>query len=143
MSRLNSLRTVFGLLVMASAACAQQYTISTVAGSGTQGWYGDTIAAIYAQLDFPLRIAVDSKGNYFFVDFLTQVIREVTADGNINTIAGTGQFGYQGDNGPAVQAFLSDVHGIAVGPNGNLYIADTHNARVRMIVPGGNITLVA
>jgi uncharacterized protein (TIGR03437 family) len=137
----KSIRTILGLLLAASAASAQQYTISTVAGISTvQGYFGDTFPATSAQLDFPLRVAVDSKGNIFIADYLSQVIREVTAaDGVINTIAGTGSFGFQGDNGPGVQGIISDVHGITAAPNGNIYIADTHNARVRMIIPGGNI----
>jgi uncharacterized protein (TIGR03437 family) len=140
MHRINTFRTIFGLLLAVSAASAQQYTITTVAGIGTvQGWYGDTGPATSAQLNFPLRIAVDSKGNYYFADFLTQLIREVSG-GTINTVVGTGAFGFQGDNGPGVQAIISDVHGLAVAPNGNVYFADTHNARVRELIPAGPIT---
>jgi uncharacterized protein (TIGR03437 family) len=142
---MKSLPIIFGLMLAAGAASAQQYTISTVAGIGTvQGYYGDTGPATSAQLDFPLRVAVDSKGNIYIVDFLTQVIREVTAStGVITTIAGTGAYGFAGDNGPGTQAQISDVHGIAVASNGNVYIADTHNARVREIIPSGNIFTIA
>src|ERR1019366_1001135 len=142
---MKSLQIIFGLMLAAGAASAQQYTISTVAGIGTvQGYYGDTGPATSAQLDFPLRVAVDSKGNIYIVDFLTQVIREVTAStGVITTIAGTGAYGFAGDNGPGTQAQISDVHGIAVASNGNVYIADTHNARVREIIPSGNIFTIA
>ncbi|MDP9053870.1 MAG: hypothetical protein M3N93_06150 [Acidobacteriota bacterium] len=140
---MKSFPILLGLLTAASTLSAQQYTIFTAAGIGTaQGYFGDTGPATSAQLDFPLRVTVDSKGNYYFVDFLTQVIREVS-NGYIKTIAGNGTYGFQGDNGSAVQAEISDVHGIAVGPNGHVYIADTHNARVREIVPGGNIYTLA
>jgi uncharacterized protein (TIGR03437 family) len=143
MHRIKSIRTICGFLLTAGVAAAQQYTISTVAGIGTvQGFYGDTGAATSALLDFPLRVAVDSKGNIYIADYLTQVIREVSG-GNINTLTGNGTFGFQGDNGPAVQGIISDVHGIAVGPNGNIYFADTHNSRIREIIPGGNIFTVA
>jgi len=142
---MKSLYIIFGLLLAAGAASAQQYTISTVAGIGTvQGYFGDTGPATSAQLDFPTRVAVDSKGNIYIADYLTFVIREVTAGtGIINTIAGTGTNGYSGDAGPAIQGEISDVHGIAVAPNGNVYIADTHNSVIREIIPGGNIYTIA
>jgi uncharacterized protein (TIGR03437 family) len=144
MDRMKSLHIIFGLMLAAGAATAQQYTISTIAGIGNvQGYIGDGGPATGAQLDFPLRVAVDSKGNYYIADFLTNVIREVSAAGTITTIAGTGQFGFQGDNGPGVQGFISDVHGIAVDSNLNVYLADTHNSRIRKITPTGNIFTIA
>lgn len=140
---MKSLQIVLGLLLAAGAVTAQQYNISTIAGVGTvQGYFGDTGPATSAQLDFPLRVTVDSKGNYYIVDFLTQVIREVSG-GTISTIAGTGTYGFQGDNGPAIQAYLSDVHAIAVDSNLNVYLADTHNARIRKITTNGNIYTIA
>src|SRR5450631_4377901 len=100
---------VLGLLLAAGAATAQQYTISTIAGiGGVQGYFGDGGAPTGAELDFPYRVAVDSKGNYYIADYLTNVIREVTSGGIIGTIAGTGSFGFQGDGGPGIQAFISD-----------------------------------
>src|SRR5579863_264420 len=136
---MKSLQIVFGLMLAAGAGTAQQYTISTIAGIGTvQGWWGDAGPATSGELDFPLRVALDSKGNFYIADYLTQVIREVSG-GTINTIAGTGTFGFQGDGGPGLQAYLSDVHGLAVDSSGNIYIADTFNARVRMRSPPGAI----
>jgi uncharacterized protein (TIGR03437 family) len=141
---------VAGLLLAASVfitentASAQLYTISTIAGIGqVQGWFGDTGPATNAQLDFPFRVAVDSKGNFYIADYLTHVIREVTSAGIISTIAGTGTYGFQGDNGPGVQAFLSDVHGLAVDSNLSVYIADTHNSRVRKVTSTGTISTFA
>jgi uncharacterized protein (TIGR03437 family) len=140
---MKSLQIVSGLLLAACAATAQQYTISTIAGIGTvQGYYGDTGPATSAQLDFPFRVAVDSKGNFYIADYLTNVVREVSG-GIITTIAGTGSFGFQGDNGPGIQAFISDVHGLAVDSGLNVYIADTHNSRIRQVTPAGNIYTVA
>lgn len=129
----------------AGAATAQQYTISTIAGLPlVQGWAGDGAAATGAQLDFPLRVAVDSKGNYYIADYLTNVVREVTAaDGNINTIAGSGTFGFQGDGDPAIQAFISDIHAIAIDSGLSVYLADTHNGRIRRVTPDGKIATVA
>jgi uncharacterized protein (TIGR03437 family) len=141
-----TLGLTLGLTLNPTAANAQQYTISTVAGiGGVQGFYGDTGAATLAELDVPLRVAVDSKGNFYIVDYYTFVIREVTAaTGIINTVAGeAGVEGFVGDNGPAIQANLTDVHGIVVDSSGNLYIADTGNSRVRKVDTSGNITTYA
>src|ERR1017187_4394280 len=97
-------RIVFGLVLAAGAASAQQYTISTIAGVGTaQGFYGDTSAAVYALLDFPFKVTVDSKGNFYIADYHSYVVREVSG-GIIDTIAGNLTPGFQGDNGPGDQA---------------------------------------
>ena len=126
----------------ASAATAQQYTISTIAGTpGNSDWFGDGGPALQGQMSFPLRVAVDSKGNYFIVDYYDYVIREVSA-GIITTVAGNTTPGFQGDGNVAVQAEITDVHGIAVDTSGNLYIADTSNHRIRKVIPGGNISTI-
>jgi uncharacterized protein (TIGR03437 family) len=133
-----------GLCLAVGVASAQQYTITTIAGIGTaQGYIGDGGPATSAELDFPFRVAVDSKGNFYIADYLTHVIREVTAAGVISTIAGTGAFGFQGDGGPGIQAILSDVHGLAVDSSGNVYFSDTHNSRVRKITSAGVISTIA
>jgi uncharacterized protein (TIGR03437 family) len=136
---MKSLQIVLGLLLAAGAVTAQEYNISTVAGIGNvQGWFGDTGPATNAQLDFPLRLAVDSKGNYYFADYYTYIVREVSG-GTINTVAGNGTFGFLGDNGPGIQGELSDVHGLAVDSSGNIYIADTFNGVVRKLTAPGAI----
>src|SRR5580658_8848034 len=131
---MKNLEIVLGLLLAAGAATAQEYNISTIAGIGlVQGYFGDTGPATNAQLDYPLRLAVDSKGNFYIADYLTHVIRAVTAStGVINTIVGTGTFGFSGDTDPGIQAEITDVHGLAVDAKGNVYIADTNNARIRI-----------
>jgi hypothetical protein len=130
------------LLVAAGAASAQEYTISTIAGTPfNSNWFGDGGPATQGQFTFPLRVALDSSGNYFVVDFYANVIREISAD-IITTVAGNTTFGFQGDGNVATQAELTDVHGIALDKSGNLYIADTSNHRIRMVVPGGNINTI-
>jgi uncharacterized protein (TIGR03437 family) len=143
LDRMKSFQIVLGLLLAAGAATAQQYNISTIAGVGTvPGWFGDTGAATSAQLDFPLRITVDSKGNYYFADYYTYIVREVSG-GTINTIAGDGTPGFVGDKGPAIQAELSTVDGLAVDASGNIYVADTSTGVVRIVSPPGAIATPA
>ncbi|HEX4138650.1 MAG TPA: IPT/TIG domain-containing protein [Bryobacteraceae bacterium] len=141
---MKSLPIVFGLVLAAGAASAQQYTISTAAGLRDYpgAWYGDAGSATSALLNYPFRVAVDSKGNFYFADYYTYVVREVSA-GTINTVAGSGTLGFQGDGGPGIQALLSDIHGLAVDSNGNIYIADTFNGVVRKLTAPGAIATPA
>ena len=117
--------------------------ISTVAGTGDYGYSGDDGAAIAAQLRSPSGVAVDDAGNVYIADKYNNRIRKVALDGTISTVAGMGENGYSGDNGPAVEAELSSPSGIAVDGDGNLYIADTGNSRIRKVDTTGIITTVA
>ena len=84
-------------------------------------------------------------GNIYIADFLNSCIRKVTIfTGIITTIAGTGSFGYSGDNGPATSAELSYASGVVIDTSGNVYIADTFNNRIRKVtVSTGIITTIA
>src|SRR3954447_882877 len=95
----------FATLLSGTLLQAQQYVISTVAGIPTvQGYAGDGFPASNAQLTRPYTISVDSKSNYYIADIYTHTVRMVTASsGIISTVAGTGAFGFSGDNGPAVE----------------------------------------
>ncbi len=112
--------------------------ITTVAGSGMCGYWGDSGAATGAQLNYPFSVAVDGAGNLYIADTYNHRIREVSG-GVIATVAGGG---YGGDGGPATSAALFYPGGVAVDGAGNLYIGDTHDCRVRE-VSGGTITTVA
>jgi hypothetical protein len=116
-------------------------TITTVAGTGEEGYSGDGGPATKAQLNFPFAVAVDQEGNLYISDESNLRIRKVNKDGIITTIAGTGEEGYSGDGGPATSAKLTDTGGIAFDAGGNLYLADY--TRVRKIDPSGTITTVA
>jgi len=117
-------------------------TISTVAGNGKYSYSGDGGQATSAQLNTPKATAADASGNLYIADTSNNVVRKVTAGGVISTVAGNGTAGFGGDGGAAASAQLYAPQGVAVDANGNLYIADTENARVRK-VSGGNISTVA
>jgi uncharacterized protein (TIGR03437 family) len=117
--------------------------ITTAAGNGQAGYSGDGGAATAAQLSFPRGVAVDTQGNLYIADTGNCRIRKVTSGGIVSTVAGTGTAGFSGDGGSATSAQLSYPEAVAVGPSGNLYVADSWNYRVREIASNGNIQTVA
>ena len=119
------------------------WRIHTIAGTGRPGHGGDGGRAIEAEVDFPLGVAVDKSGNVYIAEHYSQRIRRVNATGTITTIAGTGEPGYGGDGGPAVRARLFFPSGVAADKDGNVFIADTGNHRIRRVDVSGTITTVA
>jgi hypothetical protein len=119
--------------------------ITTIAGTGTDGYAGDGGPATSAQLNRPSGVAVDTAGNIYIADYGNSRIRKVDAiTGVITTIAGTGTSGYAGDGGPATSAQLNDPRGVAVDTAGKIYIADTSNNRIRKVTGSpGVITTIA
>ena len=87
--------------------------------------------------------AFDHKGNLFISDRLNHQIRKVDPNGLITTIAGTGESGYYGDGGPALEAAFRDPSALATDKEGNLYIADGANNLIRKIDTSGIVTTVA
>ncbi len=137
------------LLAGAATQAAAVITINTVAGTGTSGYSGDGGLATAAKLEGPRGVAVDRSGRLYISDSDNNVIRRVNLDGTIETIAGM-QNGpacvanYGGDNSPATAANLGCPTGIALDGQGNLYIADTQNHRIRKVdASTGTITTVA
>jgi trimeric autotransporter adhesin len=116
--------------------------ISTFAGNGTQGYSGNGGPATSAQLNGPQGVAVDSSGNVYIADTLNSVIREVTPNGIIQTIAGTGIPGYSGDGGLAVAAQLGSPTSVGIDAAGNLFITDS-GTRIRKIFVSGIINTIA
>ena len=88
-------------------------------------------------------MAVDEAGNLYIADWSNARIRKVDGTGTITTIAGTGELGFGGDGGPAIQAQLGDPTGVAVDGAGNLYIADQYNNRIRRVDSTGTLTTIA
>jgi streptogramin lyase len=119
--------------------------LTTVAGSGTKGYAGDSGPAIKAQLNEPYEVRFDRAGNMLFVEMRSHVVRRVDAkSGTISTVAGTGQPGFGGDGGPATKAQLNIPHSIALDQDDNLYIADIGNHRIRRVdAQAGTITTIA
>jgi sugar lactone lactonase YvrE len=112
------------------------------AGVGIVGYSGDGGQAKSAQLIRPYGVAVDSTGNLYIADTGKNRIRKVTPAGVITTIAGNGNNGYSGDDGPAASAILRGPTNVAMDSAGNLYIADTGNNRIRKVTPAGVITTI-
>ncbi len=117
--------------------------ITTVAGSGTQGFAGDGAAATAAQINYPTTIAFNAAGELFFADYGNHRVRKIATDGKISTVAGSGTEGFSGDGGAATAAQLNNPLGVAVAANGDLLIADTQNHRIRRINSNGIISTIA
>jgi hypothetical protein len=118
--------------------------VTTVAGTGAYGYSGDNGPATSAQLSGSINgLAVDSTGNLYLSDQYNGRVRKVTPGGTITTVAGNGAYGYSGDGGLGTSAQLAYPGSLAVDAAGNLYIADSSNARVRRVAPDGSISTVA
>jgi sugar lactone lactonase YvrE len=120
-------------------------TITTYAGNGTESFSGDGGAATAAGLSVPHGARFDGDGNLFIADTHNQRIRRVDGrTGLITTVAGSGRTGFSGDDGPAVDADLASPLAVDLDGDGNLYIADTNNDRIRRVdAATGTITTVA
>jgi hypothetical protein len=117
--------------------------ITTVAGTYGGGASGDDGPALKATFAFASGVAVDSGGNIYVADAEAHRVGEVGRDGNISTVAGTGEPGFSGDGLPAARAQLRRPWGVAVDAAGILYIADSYNRRIRRVSSSGVITTVA
>ena len=122
-------------------------TIATVAGNHSLGggYAGDGGAATNAAMNYPAGVAVDGAGNFYITEAFNSVIRKVTANGIMTTVAGNHSLAgsYAGDGGAATNAALNFPMGVAVDGSGNLYFADFYNNVVRKVAINGVITTVA
>lgn len=116
--------------------------IRTYAGS-TRGSGGENVPATQAQLDTPLGLALDATGNLYIADSANHKIRVVSPGGTISTFAGSGTAGNLGVGGDRLNLRMVNPAGVAVGPDGQVYIADTGNQRVLRIDLSGTVRLAA
>jgi hypothetical protein len=106
--------------------------ISTIAGNGTWEIVTDPKPALDSAMTYPYGIVVDHTGNIYVVDGVR--VRRIDADTQMmTTVAGTDKEGFYGDGGAAREAWLQFPMGIALGPTGDLFIADAYNERIRMV----------
>ena len=113
-----------------------------IVGAG-RGFGGDGGPAREALVNSPNHLVADAAGNLFIADTGNHRVRKVTPDGIISTVAGTGEPGFSGDGGQALDAQLAAPSAIAMDAHGNLYVADFSNHRVRKISADGVITSIA
>ncbi len=108
--------------------------ITTVAGTGIQGFSGDGTLATSAQLNAPVAVLLDPAGNLYIADSGNNRIREISAaTGNIQTLSGTSTQGFSGDGGPANVASMYGPYSLFFDQSGNLFFADMFNNRIREI----------
>lgn len=117
--------------------------LSTIAGTGVAGIFGDGGPAIDAHLNHPIGVTIDSANNLYIADQMNNRIRKISSTGIITTVAGTGLPGYSGNGGPATSAQLRYPSGVAVDASGNIFIADTSNSRIRVVLENRTIHTVA
>jgi len=122
--------------------------ITTVAGTGTNAYAGDTGPAVTAEISYVYEgVSVNSAGTLVTIgDDGNERIRQFTVSGNpntgtINTIAGTGATGYSGDGGAPGSAVFHGPQGLAVSASGTVYVADRYNDRVRGFTTGAGATI--
>lgn len=131
-----------------TASVSRRITVATLAGSGKTGPLGGGYKdgpASDAEFHDPMGLAFDGQGNLYVSDWVNQRIRVITSDGRVRTFAGAGQPGPEGDldDGPADVARFFGPEGLAVDAQGNLFVADTLNNRIRRISPDGMVSSVA
>ena len=118
--------------------------VTTIAGvAGQRGGFEGDGSAARARLNYPRAVAADAAGNVYVADSFNQRVRKIDPAGTIRTIAGTGERGYTGDGGPAMDAQLAGPNGVLVDAAGNVYISDSGNYRVRKVDSSGMIETIA
>jgi DNA-binding beta-propeller fold protein YncE len=136
------LAALSGILIFWSAGVGQEPgKLVLVAGNGKGG---DGGPATQAKLLTPYGVGFDGKANMYVAEIYGHRVRKIDPAGTITTVAGTSEKGYGGDGGPALQARFHEIHDLVVAENGDLYLADSFNYRIRKVdAQTGLIALVA
>jgi hypothetical protein len=129
------------LLLLCRGSYAQ--VIVTVAGTGIGGYSGDGGPATNAKMNSPFALAFDKDGNFYFSDDSYPRIRKVSPSGIITVLAGVNTSGFSGDGGQAIYAEIRGGGGLCVDKNGNVFLADGSNHRIRKITTDGIIRTIA
>ncbi len=116
--------------------------IITLAGTGKPGFSGDGGAALQAQLNNPVSLAVNTRGELFISDYANHRIRKIDASGKISTLAGTGKPGFSADGTLATQAQINSPWGIALDCSGRVIYTDLGSASVKRLDQGKITTLI-
>jgi streptogramin lyase len=141
---MKSLLPLLLSLALLTSAPAAQWTITTVAGTGVQGFNGDGGPAKQAQLGHPFGLVRGPDHALYFCEYGGQRIRKINPDGTIHTVAGVGRKGYSGDGGPAKLAAFNLPHEIRFDRAGDFYITDMQNHAIRKVsAKTGIITTIA
>jgi sugar lactone lactonase YvrE len=147
--RLCLLATICVLLIACATSSEPEYsTVATLAGKGKIGPLGGGFAdgpALDAQFHDPMGLAIDEQGNLYVSDWGNHRIRMITPGGMVTTVAGSGTPGPYGDivDGPVDIARLFGPEGLTLDSQGNIYVADTLNNRIRRISPDGMVSTLA
>jgi trimeric autotransporter adhesin len=141
MKRVITLAVLLLLVQFAHADTTPYYIVQTIAGRGRLPFVGEGQSAANVYLFSPERMALDANGNLYFTERYYNQVFKVSAGGAITLFAGDGEIGSSGDGGPARQGRFTQLEGIAVGPDGSVYIGDS--ALIRRVSPAGIITTFA
>lgn len=137
------MKTPITILALAFFMAAKGQIITTISGNGIKSYSGDGGLSFTALLRDPFKICTDPAGNVFFSDCSNHCIRKIDVNGIITTVAGNGTLGFSGDGGPATSAQLNYPYGVYADGNGNIFIADIGNARIRKVDVNGVISTIA
>jgi hypothetical protein len=117
--------------------------ITTIAGTGESGYYGDGGPASEAAFRDPSALATDKEGNLYIADGANNLIRKIDTKGIVSTIAGNGKHDNSGDGGPALEASIRNMDYLKVSPKGELHIVGMNSNIIRKVTRDGKIVNVA
>lgn len=129
----------FLLFISFQTFFAQNYSVSTFAGSGTAGSTNNSGTS--ASFTNPTGITIDNTGNFYVADYGNKIIRKITASGDVSTFAGSGETGNTNANG--ILASFNNPTSVVTDTSGNIYVADTENNVIRKISSSGDVTTFA